>query len=398
MPSSKLEKRRKDKSDRATVDKVLDKRTRRILEKLQARRKLLNLEGSLSTGKEANVYLADACTDLCSKYIKSTHMLCREADVGEDEDGVGGNEEDSERTAAELAPVAIKVYKTSIMPFRDRERYIRSEKRFQRFCTSNPRKLIKLWAEKEVRNLKRLGKAGIPAPEPIYLKNNVLIMQLIGTRLNVAPRIRDAHIEDHEDCYGQCISIISNMYRNAGLVHADMSEYNLLYWENTVYVIDVGQSVEIGHENAQRFLIMDINNINSFFAKKGTDTADGNELYESITGHAIPLCLKGIRIDKDSFIASRVEEVANPEDYAVFEAEDSADELSASAEEPSAETESLCSEEPGGKASDAEGRMERRARKKMVKEANRIRRASRISMKEKKKIFKRYLGRKGKKH
>ncbi|EJW01197.1 hypothetical protein EDEG_00572 [Edhazardia aedis USNM 41457] len=79
----------------------------------------------------------------------------------------------------DFVPCAIKIYQTSIMQFKDRLKYIISEKRFKTFCSTNPRKLVKLWAEKEVRNLKRLNKFEIPAPKPIYLKNNVLIMDLI---------------------------------------------------------------------------------------------------------------------------------------------------------------------------------------------------------------------------
>ena len=52
--------------------------------------------------------------------------------------------------------IAVKVYKTSILVFKDRERYVSGEHRFrQGYCKSNPRKMVKLWAEKEMRNLKR---------------------------------------------------------------------------------------------------------------------------------------------------------------------------------------------------------------------------------------------------
>jgi RIO kinase 1 len=61
---------------------------------------------------------------------------------------------------------AIKIYKTSILVFKDRDKYIEGEFRFRKFyhifyiirghCKSNPRKMIKLWAEKEYRNLKRI--------------------------------------------------------------------------------------------------------------------------------------------------------------------------------------------------------------------------------------------------
>lgn len=51
---------------------------------------------------------------------------------------------------------AIKIYKTSILVFKDRERYVRGEFRFRHgFNKSNPRKMVKMWAEKETRNLKR---------------------------------------------------------------------------------------------------------------------------------------------------------------------------------------------------------------------------------------------------
>ena len=52
---------------------------------------------------------------------------------------------------------AIKIYKTSILIFKDREKYVEGEFRFRRgHCKSNPRKMVKMWAEKEFRNLKRI--------------------------------------------------------------------------------------------------------------------------------------------------------------------------------------------------------------------------------------------------
>lgn len=365
------EKRRKDRSDRATVDKVLDKKTLKILEKLQARKRVMNLRGSLCTGKESNVYLAEASTDLRSKFVKNKHVV-----------------EPQNELSDEMVPVAIKIFKTSIMPFKDRERYIRSEKRFQTFCTSNPRKLIKLWAEKEVRNLRRLNKACVPSPEPIYLKNNVLIMRLIGTYDAPAPRLRDAVINDLEGCYMQCVNIIRNMYRDAGLIHADLSEFNLLYHEDVVYVIDVGQSVETGHENAQRFLIMDINNLNSFFSKKGVNVIRGNDLFEDVTGSVIPAYLRSMDIGSDVFIPSRVSEVGNAEDLEMFKVDRKNTETVDLVSESSYEDDVFCD----GVEDRIDPREERKKNKKMVKELNKVRRASRISNKEKKKIFSKYVG------
>ena len=61
--------------------------------------------------------------------------------------------------------LAIKVYRTSILGFKDRERYVNGEWRFRSgVCYSNPRKMIKIWAEKEFRNLKRMSESGVCSP------------------------------------------------------------------------------------------------------------------------------------------------------------------------------------------------------------------------------------------
>jgi RIO kinase 1 len=131
-----------DKADRATVEQVLDPRTRIILFKLLNRNIIYEINGCVSTGKEANVY----------------HAVT----------------EDGQHRA-------IKVYKTSILTFKDRDRYVTGEYRFRRgYNKHNPRKMVKIWAEKEMRNLRRLHQAGIPCPEPLLLRQHVLLMEFLG--------------------------------------------------------------------------------------------------------------------------------------------------------------------------------------------------------------------------
>lgn len=94
-------------------------------------KKIDQIYGCLSTGKEANVYLAEGSMDLITMEMLDPALPKRE--------------------------YAIKVFKTSILIFKDRERYVSGEFRFRKgHCKSNPRKMVALWAEKEVRNLKRL--------------------------------------------------------------------------------------------------------------------------------------------------------------------------------------------------------------------------------------------------
>jgi len=76
--------------------------------------------------------------------------------------------------------LAIKIYKTSILVFKDRDKYVTGEYRFRRGYSRNPRKMVRLWAEKEMRNLKRLVTAGINTPVPIEIRENVLVMDFVG--------------------------------------------------------------------------------------------------------------------------------------------------------------------------------------------------------------------------
>lgn len=294
MQNKKTPKRIKDKSDFSTVDKVLDHTSIGILEKQTRNKKLFDISGALFSGKEANVYSAKCSTTMISKLIQP--------------------EEEEEK----IIPVLIKIYKTSTMMFKDRSKYIVDEERFKNFCTSNSRKLIKLWGEKEVRNLKRLRKHGILCPRPLYLKKSILIMSLIGDN-EPAPRLRDIDLDDWDKIYCECLQLLQDMYKKAGLIHCDFSEYNLLYWNERVHVIDVGQSIEKNHENSNTFLLMDIKNCNEFFKRKGVHILNEVKIFEETTGLKIPEYLKtdGF-LNKDVFIPSRISEVVNAEDFKLF--------------------------------------------------------------------------------
>lgn len=287
----------KRQQDISTVDKVLDHLAMGVINKLQARSVLRNLGGAFSSGKESNVYVAECSTELSSKFIQP--------------------ENTEPQPEMEMVPVVLKIYKTSTMTFKDRERYVVSEKRFTSYPTGNSRKLVKIWAEKEVRNLKRLAKHGIPVPRPMYLKKSVLIMTMIGD-CSPAPRLKDVTDADWNSVYFESLDLLRRLYQDAGLVHADFSEYNLIYHNNQLYVIDVAQSVERDHENSNNFLAMDICNCNEFFKKKGVDVKNGNDVFEEITGLNIPEYLKKGTIGRDAFIPTRLSEVVNKEDYELF--------------------------------------------------------------------------------
>lgn len=137
-----------------------------------------------------------------------------------------------------------------------------------------------------MRNYRRIHSAGIPTPEPIFLKAHVLLMEFLGSNGWPSPRLKDAALGDRHmrEAYVQTILIMRHLYQRCKLVHGDFSEYNLLWHNNQVYVIDVSQSVETDHPAALDFLRKDASNVNDFFEKVGKlNVMTTRQLFEFIT-------------------------------------------------------------------------------------------------------------------
>ncbi|XP_071964522.1 serine/threonine-protein kinase RIO1-like [Antedon mediterranea] len=237
----------KEKADRATVEQVLDPRTRMILFKMLSRNVISEINGCISTGKEANVYHA---------------------------------------TTSDGHHKAIKVYKTSILTFKDRDKYVSGEYRFRHgYCKHNPRKMVRTWAEKEMRNLTRLHNAGVNCPQPVILRSHVLVMEFIGIDGWPAPLLKDVPLSESKsrELYLDCVYMVRKIYQESKLVHSDLSEFNMLYCNDKVYIIDVSQSVEHDHPLALEFLRKDCTNITEFFRKKGVCTMTMRELFDFVT-------------------------------------------------------------------------------------------------------------------
>ncbi|KAK2454794.1 serine/threonine-protein kinase rio1 [Trifolium repens] len=82
-----------------------------------------------------------------------------------------------------------------LIDIRDRDRYVQGDYRFRNgYCKHNPRKMVKTWAEKEMRNLMRLKAEGIRCPTPQLLRLHILVMEFIGKDGWAAPRLKDADL------------------------------------------------------------------------------------------------------------------------------------------------------------------------------------------------------------
>jgi len=85
--------------------------------------------------------------------------------------------------------------------------------------------------------------------------------------------------------YETSVVYMRTMYHTCRLVHGDLSEYNMLWWKDRLYFIDVSQSVEHDHPRSLEFLRMDIKNVSDFFARKGVNVLSEREIFDFITNN-----------------------------------------------------------------------------------------------------------------
>ncbi|XP_023601481.1 serine/threonine-protein kinase RIO3 isoform X3 [Myotis lucifugus] len=230
-----------EKKEHSTAEKAVDPKTRLLMYKMVNSGMLETITGCISTGKESVVFHA-----------------------------YGGSMED-EKECSKFIPTecAIKVFKTTLNEFKNRDKYIKDDFRFKdRFSKLNPRKIIRMWAEKEMHNLTRMQKAGIPCPAVVLLKKHILVMSFIGHDQVPAPKLKEVKLssEEMEAAYHQTLHLMQQLYNECTLVHADLSEYNMLWHAGKVWLIDVSQSVEPTHPHGLEFLFRDCRNVSQIEA------------------------------------------------------------------------------------------------------------------------------------
>jgi len=235
----------RDSDERKVTENVFDNATLKTLYQLSNSGYIKAFGGPISTGKEANVFQA----------------------IGKDD-----------------RELAVKIYRISSGNFKAILGYIIGDHRFENVKRTK-KEIILAWARKELQNLKRARNAGVRVPEPIRVERNVLVMEFIGEDGIASPQLRDVILtkEDAEKIFGEIIEFIRTLYQDAGMVHGDLSEYNILIDPNNKpVIIDIGQGVLISHTRSREFLERDINNIIRFFKKYGVK-ATNKEILTRIT-------------------------------------------------------------------------------------------------------------------
>ncbi|MFH4976162.1 hypothetical protein AB6A40_002871 [Gnathostoma spinigerum] len=244
--------RLKDKEEKATNDQSMDRATRMILFKwINTGRYFDEINGVIATGKESVVLHAATRNDSAFNN-DGTHY-------------------------------AIKVYRMNLIDFKNRSEYVVDDYRFK-----NPRRVLRVWAEKEFMNLNRIVRANLPCPVPILLKKHCLLMSHIGSKGKAAPQLRNIEWGDNESkvsVFAQVRKLVNVMFKECRLIHGDLSEFNLLYHMKKVYIIDVSQAMDVSHPRSLFFLLRDIENVLKYFGRIGTpDLISATEFFNEVTG------------------------------------------------------------------------------------------------------------------
>jgi len=223
--------REKRSEDRSAAGSVLDTRTLRVLDYLMRNGFIdpdLDLS-TISTGKEAIVFYA----------------LNQQGDE-----------------------VAVKIYRTVTSDFKRREPYLFGDPRFQT-VKKTTHSIVYAWAQKEYKNLQKAFNAGIKVPKPIIVRKNVLVIEFIGEDRVPARLLREVSLKNPLATFERILDLVRILYEEADLVHADLSEYNILSWQDEPVLIDFAQAVLTAHPMSALFLRRDLQNISNYFSRFG---------------------------------------------------------------------------------------------------------------------------------
>jgi RIO kinase 1 len=141
----------------------------------------------------------------------------------------------------------------------------------------------RLWPMQEWTMLRRAWEAGVSVPYPIEQTDHGLMMAFIGDDSQAAPKLAQARLSSAElaSAWEQFVDNLRTL-TSAGLVHADLSAYNLLWWQERLVVIDLPQAVEFTtNTDAYDLLHRDITNVGGWFTRHGV-LSDPEALYADL--------------------------------------------------------------------------------------------------------------------
>ena len=229
--------------DRRVFDQVFDRSTLLALHKLMQQGEIETIDYPIARGKEAHVF----------------------------------------RATSKAGPLAVKIFHTTNAVFKGLAKYIDGDPRFSGLSRRH-RELVNIWVRKEFRNLKRMKNSGLRVPEPMMNLKNVLVMEFIGDNESPSPRLKDVEVDDPRGVLEDLLEIAAVIWQTCDLVHADLSEYNILWHDGRPWVIDAGQAVTTRHPSAKEFLVRDITRITEWALRRGLEATVAESLVRVLDG------------------------------------------------------------------------------------------------------------------
>lgn len=138
-------------------------------------------------------------------------------------------------------------------------------------------------------------------PTPIGRVGNYLTMRLIGDGAEPAPQLRDVKLTNPEEALDMILDQYLMMYRDAHFLHGDLSGYNILWWQEKPWIIDVPQAVQIGPwtdmKMASRLLRRDIINVLTYFRRHYDIRRDPDYILNVFLSEYVPENLRNFEED-----------------------------------------------------------------------------------------------------
>lgn len=163
--------------------------------------------------------------------------------------------------------VLVKIHRLETSDFNNIYEYIRHDVRFKGL-EGNRRKVVFAWAQREYRNLMKAREGGVSVPTAYTFLSNIIVMELIGEDGSAAPTVKVQKPKNAEKFFDELILNLKKLYK-AGLVHGDLSEYNILNFNEKPVLIDLSHTTTTDSANAGHLLDRDIENVVRFFSKLG---------------------------------------------------------------------------------------------------------------------------------
>ncbi len=165
--------------------------------------------------------------------------------------------------------VIVKIYRLSTCDFNRMYSFIRTDPRFPKL-NKQRRKIVFAWAQREFRNLMKAREIGVRVPTPITNLFNILVMDLVGSGTEAAPKAKDKYPAKPKEFINEIFNQMRKLYKG-GLIHGDLSPFNILNDQETPVFIDMSQSTTPDDPNAKEYLTRDLKNIVVYAKKLGVE-------------------------------------------------------------------------------------------------------------------------------